>query len=121
MLDIKYIICYNTIANDIHRVSNKDNYDAKGKFMKATLTQLYYGDIRPFETCGAHNPKSREAARLVEETRKKLLCGLTDEQKKIMEAYEEYVSKMNRYFYEDCFACGYSYGVRMTMEAFEDD
>ena len=89
--------------------------------MRKMIIDLYYGDIRPIETCGAHNRKSKEMARLAEESRNKLLCGLTEEQKQILEKYDEYVGKMNLFMYEDCFAEGYRLGTRMTMEVLSDE
>ena len=89
--------------------------------MKETIIDLFQGNIVPSERLGVGNREIAQLGELVERNLQSLLCGLTDEQKKIHAKYRDCVNEMNDLLYEESFVEGYRLGVRMTTEAFLKD
>ena len=53
--------------------------------MKETMIDLFQGNIMPREHLGVGNREIAQLDELVERTHQKLLCGLTDGQKKFLQ------------------------------------
>lgn len=85
--------------------------------MKETIIDLFHGNIAPCERLGVGNREIAHLGELVERNHQSLLRGLTDEQKEILEKYEDCVNEMNVLLYEESFVEGYRLGARMTVEA----
>lgn len=82
-----------------------------------TITDLWYGAIAPWETCGAGDKQSIQLCTLRERHRGALDAGLTDAQKEVFQKYqqcgEEYLLRMM----ELAFREGYCLASRLAAEA----
>ena len=85
--------------------------------MNNTIIDLWYGNIAPYEQCGAHNPKILKQHSLIERNQEGLLAGLNDAQKELFQkyadCYDEYLISMM----ELAFCDGYALGCQLTTEA----
>ena len=71
-----------------------------------TISELWYGNIHPFEQCTCGDKR-------VEELEK----SLTEKQKEILEKLEECLNEMHDYAEQDAFSYGFRLGLRLMAEA----
>ena len=87
--------------------------------MKETIRQLFYGNIFPSERCGNGKEEVKTLARKIGEKRELLCQGLTEEQKKILEEYDDLLAELHSFFNEEFFVDGFSLGAKFIKEAIE--
>lgn len=87
--------------------------------MKETIRQLFYGNIFPCERCGIEKAEIKTLARKVGEKRELLCKGLTEEQKTILEQYDDLLGELHSFFNEEFFVDGFSLGAKFIKEAIE--
>ena len=85
--------------------------------MKNTLHELYRGNVRPCETVCADHREIRSLTILIEKNRTELWQGLTLEQKRILEKYEDCIREMQSLASEEIFAEGFRLGAKITWES----
>ncbi len=85
--------------------------------MVQTISDLWNGDLAPFDNCGVHDGPAKELGRLRERSREALERELTDSQKVFLQAYtdasENYLFRMM----ELAFGEGFCLGSRLSAEA----
>lgn len=83
-----------------------------------TISELWYGNIHPFEQCTYGDKRIKELMKLSARNHEELEKSLTDKQKEILEKLEECINEMHDYAEQDAFSCGFRLGVRLVAEAF---
>lgn len=83
-----------------------------------TISELWYGNIHPFEQCTYGDKRVKELMKLIVRNRDALGETLTEKQKEVLEKLEECINEMNDYAEQDAFSYGFRLGVRLISEAF---
>ena len=86
--------------------------------MSKILKEFYNGNIVPCNQTGDNSQYIQDLLHLIENNRKRLCQGLTEEQKEILEKYDRQTTEMIELIREDSFISGYRMGTRLTAEAF---
>lgn len=86
--------------------------------MKKTLTEFWYGNIRPFEHKRDYSPHLNE---LVKRNRAALVATLNDEQKELLGKYEGSADEISGFCERDSFIYGFRLGMRLAIEALADE
>ena len=85
--------------------------------MAQTITDLWNGNLAPYEHCGSQDTEANHLIALMERNSNALLEGLTASQKETFQKYvdcsEEYLIRM----LELAFCNGFSLGCKLTSEA----
>lgn len=85
--------------------------------MRAAIEELWYGNLAPYEKCGAHDPQIKELVRLMRRNREKLTEELNARQCDVLEKYigcsDEYVCLMT----EQAFCEGFRLACRLVAES----
>ena len=87
--------------------------------MKETIRQLFYGNIFPCERCGNNNVEIKSLSRKLIESREKLRECLTEEQKSLLEQYDDMTYELHALYNEEFFVEGFSLGAKIVKEATE--
>lgn len=85
--------------------------------MSKILKEFYNGNIVPCNQTGDNSQYIQDLLHLIENNRKKLCRGLSEEQKEILEKYDRQTTEMIELIREDSFINGYRSGTRLTAEA----
>ena len=83
-----------------------------------TISELWYGNIHPFEQCTYGDKRVKELMKLAARNHEELEKSLTEKQKEILEKLEECLNEMHDYSEQDAFSYGFRLGVRLMAEAF---
>lgn len=83
-----------------------------------TISELWYGNIHPFEQCTYGDKRVKELMKLAARNHEELEKSLTEKQKEILEKLEECLNEMHDYAEQDAFSYGFRLGVRLMAEAF---
>ena len=83
-----------------------------------TISELWYGNIHPFEQCTYGDKRVKELMKLAARNHEELEKSLTEKQKEILEKLEECLNEMHDYSEQDAFSYGFRLGVRLMTEAF---
>ena len=81
------------------------------------LEDLWYGNINPHETYLNGNCRFKHLLSLMGRNRDKLSDSLTEQQKELLEKYDEAVNEMHSLAEQAAIQCGFSLGVRLVMES----
>ena len=80
------------------------------------LEDLWYGNIDPSETFLNDNRHFKKLLSLMGKNRDKLTDTLTEQQKELLEKYDDTVNEMHSLSEQAAFQYGFSLGVRLVME-----
>ena len=80
------------------------------------LEDLWYGNIDPSETFLNDNRHFKKLLSLMGKNRDKLTDTLTEQQKELLEKYDDIISEMHSLSESESFSCGFSLAVRLIME-----
>ena len=83
-----------------------------------TISELWYGNIHPFEQCTYGDKRVKELMKLAARNHEELEKSLTEKQKEILEKFEECLNEMHDYAEQDAFSYGFRIGLRLMAEAF---
>lgn len=83
-----------------------------------TISELWYGNIHPFEQCTYGDKRVKELMKLAARNHEELEKSLTEKQKEILEKLEECLNEMHDYAEQDAFSYGFRLGLRLMAEAF---
>ncbi len=84
--------------------------------MKSILEELWYGNIRPYES-GIHNtPKFKELLGCIAQNSRELDTTLSDEQKKLLEKFMDSHSDFNALSESVIFIYGFRLGAQLMLE-----
>ena len=81
-----------------------------------TLEDLWYGNINPHETFLNGNCRFKHLLALVGKNRDNLSDTLTEQQKELLEKYDEAVNEMHSLAEQAAFQCGFSLGFKLLFE-----
>lgn len=81
------------------------------------LEDLWYGNINPHETFLSQNRQFKHLLSLIGKNRDKLSVTLTEQQKEILEKYDEMINEIYTFTEQAAFQYGFSLGVRLMMES----
>ena len=66
--------------------------------MSQTISDLWYGNLAPCDSCGAHDPEAKHLIHLMNQNREKLSAEFTAGQKEVFQKYldcsDEYLIRM---------------------------
>jgi len=82
-----------------------------------TLEDLWYGNINPHETILKDNKQFKNLLSLMGRNREKLTDTFTDQQKELLEKYDDTINEMHSLAEEVAFQYGLSLGVRVVIES----
>ena len=85
--------------------------------MNNTITNLWYGNIRPAERSGANDREIRESDSLVSKTFRELEKTLDEKQTEALERYSDNVSENISLYQEQAFFDGFRLCARLLTEA----
>ena len=80
------------------------------------MKDLWYGNLNPHETYLNGNRRFKHLLSLIGRNRDNLSDTLTEQQKELLEKYDEAVNEMHSLAEQAAFQCGFSLGVRLMME-----
>lgn len=81
------------------------------------LEDLWYGNINPHEVILTDNRRYKHLLVLMGKNRDKLSETLTDQQKELLEKYDDVINEMHSLAEVESFTCGFSLGVRLLTES----
>ena len=81
------------------------------------LEDLWYGNINPHETILKDNKQFKSLLSLMDRNREKLTGSFTDQQKELLEKYDDVINEMHSLAEVESFTCGFSLGIRLMMES----
>ena len=81
------------------------------------LEELWYGNIDPHESFLIQNRQFRHLLSLIGKNRDKLSVTLTEQQKEILEKYDDTVNELHSLSEQSAFQYGFSLGVRLMTES----
>ena len=81
------------------------------------LEDLWYGNINPHETFLNGNCRFKKLLSLMGRSRDNLSDTLTEQQKELLEKYDDAVNEMHSLAEQAAFQYGFSLGVRLMMES----
>ncbi len=85
--------------------------------MDNILTELWYGNLSPWEQCNQSDGETRELTALLCRNREKLAEGLTEAQKEILNKYDDCHNELGGKTEKNAFTCGFCLGVRLMTAA----
>ena len=81
------------------------------------MEDLWYGNVNPHETYLNGNCRFKNLLSLMGKSRDNLSDTLTEQQKELLEKYDEAVNEMHSLAEQAAFQFGFSIGVRLMMES----
>ena len=82
-----------------------------------TLEDLWYGNINPNETILIQNRQFKHLLSLMGKSRDKLTDTFTNQQKELLEKYDDAVNEMHSLTEPSPFQYGFSLGARLVTES----
>lgn len=82
-----------------------------------TLEDLWYGNINPNETILIQNRQFKHLLSLMGKSRDKLTDTFTNQQKELLEKYDDAVNEMHSLTEQSDFQYGFSLGARLVTES----
>ena len=84
--------------------------------MKSILEELWYGNINPQLDATRDDPEIKNLLALMMQNREKLCEKLNDEEKEILEKYDDCQIEMNALIEREIFRYAVSLGIRLSYE-----
>ena len=81
------------------------------------LEDLWYGNITPHEAVLQDDKRFKSLLSLMGKNRDKLSDTLTEQQKEILEKYDDTVNELHSLSEQSAFQYGFSLGVRLMIES----
>lgn len=88
--------------------------------MKRTLTELWYGNVLPYEHKRDYS-QIPELTELTKRNRAALVATLNNDQKTFLEKYEGSADEISGFCERDSFIYGFRLGMRLAIEALTDE
>ena len=85
--------------------------------MDNILTELWYGNVAPWEHSTRNDREYKELAALLCRNRDRLTEGLTEAQKELLDQYDECQSELNAKTERNAFVQGFCLGTRLLAAA----
>ena len=89
--------------------------------MRNLIEELWYGNIYPQGKLAIHNTEVKDILRLMDKNRSKLAEALTDEQKEVLQKYDDAVTEMNQVIEREIFIYAFRLGGRFAIETLSKD
>ena len=88
--------------------------------MKRTLTELWYGNVLPYEHKRDYS-RIPELTELTKRNRAALVATLNNDQKTLLEKYEGSADEISGFCERDSFIYGFRLSMRLAIEALADE
>ena len=85
--------------------------------MDNILTELWYGNIAPWEHSTRHDREYKELTELLCRNRDRLTEGLTEAQKELLDKYDECQNELSAKTEKNAFVQGFCLGMRLLAAA----
>ena len=85
--------------------------------MRTVLEDLWYGNIDPHEAILAEDRHYKSLLALMGKNRDGLSSTLTDQQKELLEKYDDVINEMHSISEVEAFSHGFSLGIRIMTES----
>ena len=85
--------------------------------MDNILTELWYGNVAPWEQSNRLDREYKELTELLCRNRDRLTEGLTEAQKELLDQYDECQSELNAKTERNAFVQGFCLGTRLLAAA----
>lgn len=82
-----------------------------------TLEDLWYGNINPHETFLIQNRQFKRLLSLMGRNRENLTDTLTDQQKELLEKYDDTINETHALAEQAAFRYGFALGMRLMAES----
>lgn len=96
-------------------------YTGRRETMRNSIEELWYGNIYPQGKLAIHNTEVKDILRLMDKNRSKLAEALTDEQKEVLQKYDDAVTEMNQVMEREIFTYAFRLGGRFMLDMLLDD
>ena len=83
--------------------------------MKNALHQLWLDNTEKIFGSNRSYPQVKELTSLIQQSRDKLSSTLTDEQKAILEKYDDCYAALHDFYFEQVFAGGFRLGMQLAL------
>lgn len=84
--------------------------------MRSILEEMWYGNIVPIEGITPSTAEEAELVELIDRNRSKLLERLTEEEKEMLEKYEDVMEELYSLNAKQAFEYGFKLGARIVIE-----
>ena len=88
--------------------------------MTKTISQLWNGDLAPIQYFREHNPEIKHLEQLSQRNLDKLVSALDEPLQKLLDPYNNCISKYMVVVSEQAFCDGFSLGLKLLSEALFD-
>jgi adenine deaminase len=82
------------------------------------ISELWYGNVSPFEQCTRGDKRLKELLKLVARNREELDGTLTEKRKEHLEKFENCMNEMHSITERDAFSYRFRLGVQLMVESF---
>lgn len=82
-----------------------------------TLEDLYYGNLFPHEKCAKLDDETKELPGLLNRNEEKLTANLSNEQKEIVEKYNDRNREISEICERQSFITGFNLGAKIVIES----
>ena len=84
--------------------------------MRSTLEELFYGNICPNTDCRSHDKETKQLMGYIADHHDNLLSTLNDQQKEILEKFDDCYSELTDINERDIFSYAFKLGMRIAIE-----
>lgn len=89
--------------------------------MPKLLEELWYGNIYPSKQIKRNDPEIKDLLRLTAKNRDKLTETLTEQQKELLEKYDDRMHELYALFEREVFMHGFKMGAKLLAEVLIED
>jgi hypothetical protein len=84
--------------------------------MRSILEELFYGNICPNTDCRSHDKETKQLMGYIADHHDNLLSTLNDQQKEILEKFDDCYSELTDINERDIFSYAFKLGMRIAIE-----
>ncbi len=89
--------------------------------MCKTIEELWYGNIIPQDMCKDNDPRIDELRALMTRNRAELAPTLSEEQRSILEKYDDNTGELTSLIESRIFEQGFKLGAKLILEILQED
>ena len=83
--------------------------------MRSILEELFYGNICPNTDCRSHDKETKQLMGYIADHHDNLLSTLNDQQKEILEKFDDCYNELTDINEREIFACAFKLGARIML------
>ena len=89
--------------------------------MRSILEELFYGNICPNTDCRSHSKETKQLMAYIAEHHDSLLSTLTDNQKELLEKFDDCYSELTDINEREIFSYAFKLGARLILAVMSDE